>query len=108
LPDTNGKAVKDAADFFAAGGTSDELRALVDAAPEFVPASGPRPAGQSGHLSITPAKWFAEKYPSLPSEFGDAISESIDEKGIVSARDIGEDFLAATLGEKGRPGAPTI
>jgi hypothetical protein len=35
LPDTNGKPVKDGADFFTAGGTADQLRALVDAAPEW-------------------------------------------------------------------------
>ena len=37
LPDRTGKAVKDAADWFAAGGTADELRAIVNTAPEFVP-----------------------------------------------------------------------
>ena len=37
LPDRNGQLVKDAADWFAAGGTTDELRALVNSAPEFTP-----------------------------------------------------------------------
>jgi len=37
LPDTNGKPVKDAADFFAAGGTAEQLRRLVDAAPDWQP-----------------------------------------------------------------------
>ncbi len=35
LPDTNGKPVKDAADFFAAGGTREDLIALVDAVPQW-------------------------------------------------------------------------
>jgi 5S rRNA maturation endonuclease (ribonuclease M5) len=35
LPDLNGKPVKDAADWCAAGGTLDELSALVEAAPDF-------------------------------------------------------------------------
>jgi hypothetical protein len=39
LPDTKGKPVKDAADFFAAGGTAENLIAQVDAAPEWTPAS---------------------------------------------------------------------
>ena len=112
LPDTGGKPVKDAADFFAAGGTAVELRAIVKAAPELgPPAKSAKPASrdkQGGHLSTTPAQWFAEKYPLLPAEFGDAILESTDENGTVSARDIGEDFLAATLGEKGSPDVPTI
>ncbi len=37
LPDREGQHVKDAADWFAAGGTADELRALVNATAEFVP-----------------------------------------------------------------------
>lgn len=38
LPDLNGKPVKDSFDFFAAGGSADELRTIVEAAPEYVPA----------------------------------------------------------------------
>jgi hypothetical protein len=37
LPNGNAIKIKDAHDFFAAGGTADELRDLVDAVPEFVP-----------------------------------------------------------------------
>lgn len=37
LPDRNGQPVKDAADWFAAGGTAAELRTLVNSAPEFMP-----------------------------------------------------------------------
>jgi hypothetical protein len=44
LPDVNSKPVKDSFDFFAAGGSADELRSIVDAAPEFVPATEPQPA----------------------------------------------------------------
>lgn len=43
LPDVNGKPVKDAFDFFAAGGSPDELRTLVKTTPEFVPAAKPSP-----------------------------------------------------------------
>jgi len=103
LPDVNGKPVKDAADFFAAGGTAENLIALVDAAPEWTPTSVPDTTETN-----TPAEWFAEKFPSLPDEHGTAISEETDKAGIVTAKDIGEDFFAATLGDKGSPDAPTV
>ena len=45
LPDKDGKFVKDASDFFAAGGTSEEMRVIVEAAPEFVPLAKPIPTG---------------------------------------------------------------
>lgn len=41
LPDTNGRPVKDAHDFFAAGETAANLIALVDATPEWTPATQP-------------------------------------------------------------------
>jgi 5S rRNA maturation endonuclease (ribonuclease M5) len=37
LPDTNGKAVKDAADFFNAGGDAEKIISLVDRTPEWTP-----------------------------------------------------------------------
>jgi hypothetical protein len=37
LPDVNGTAVKDPADFFSAGGTADQLRELVDNTPDWTP-----------------------------------------------------------------------
>ena len=57
---------------------------------------------------ITPAQWFAEKFSALPDEYGTAISEETDKAGIVTTKDIGEDFFAATLGYKGSPDAPTV
>ncbi len=41
LPDTNGKPVKDAANFFAAGGDTDQIGELVDAAPTWTPTATP-------------------------------------------------------------------
>lgn len=64
--------------------------------------------GRSGHSSITPSQWFRERFPSLATEFGDAILEQTNKNGDVYARDIGEDFLAATLGEKACPEAPSV
>ncbi len=58
--------------------------------------------------AMTPNHWFARKFPRLADEYGDSVLEAADEAGIVSARDIGEDFLAATLGERGSPDAPTV
>jgi hypothetical protein len=44
LPGLNGRPVKDAADFLAAGGTSEQLAQLIDAAPFFAPAPVPNAA----------------------------------------------------------------
>jgi hypothetical protein len=44
LPDMNGKPVKDAFDFFAAGGEAGQIGELVDATPEWTPASVPEMA----------------------------------------------------------------
>lgn len=49
LPDRNGQPVKDAADWFAAGGTAAELRTLVNSAPEFTPT-----AAQATDANATP------------------------------------------------------
>jgi P4 family phage/plasmid primase-like protien len=102
LPDVNGKPVKDAADFFDAGGTAEQVTQLADASPCWTPMQ------TEPIVPLTPSTWFAQKYPSLADEFGEAVLESTDDEGCVSARDIGEDFLAATLGENGSPNAPTI
>lgn len=44
LPDVNGRPVKDAADFFAAGGTAGQLAQPIEAAPFFAPAPVPNTA----------------------------------------------------------------
>jgi P4 family phage/plasmid primase-like protien len=64
--------------------------------------------GNGAAATVTPAKWFNEKFPSLPDQFGDAILEGTNDAGLVCVRDIGEDFFAATLGSDGSPDAPTI
>jgi putative DNA primase/helicase len=64
--------------------------------------------GNTKAATITPAQWFNEKFPSLSEQFGDAVLEGTNNEGLVFARDIGEDFFAATLGSKGSPDAPTI
>ena len=59
-------------------------------------------------VTITPAQWFAVKFPALLEEHGAAILEETDKAGIVVAKDVGEDFFAATLGKNGCPDAPTV
>ena len=43
-PDVDGRAVKDAADYFAAGGTAESLKLIMDTAPEWQPAPRQAPA----------------------------------------------------------------
>jgi P4 family phage/plasmid primase-like protien len=57
---------------------------------------------------MTPRRWFSERFPSLQAEFGDPIHEIENEDGILVVKDIAEDFMAATMGEKGTPTAPTV
>lgn len=100
-PDVGGRAVKDAADYFAAGGTAEALGALMDATPEFSVKAEP--------VAASPAQWFTDKFPALATaELGGAIREEADKDGNLVVKDIGEDFLAATMGAKGSPDAPTV
>lgn len=55
----------------------------------------------------TPAEWFRKKYPALSERYGDAVEE-VDQRGNMVVRDVNEDFLAATLGGEGNPGAPVV
>jgi len=64
--------------------------------------------GNTPVAMVTPAQWFNEKFPTLYDRFGAAILEETNKNGLVSARNIGEDFFAATLGNDGTPSAPTI
>jgi putative DNA primase/helicase len=84
-----------------------KLRSQIGRA-EFVNQLKPTQRGQSAHPPFIPSKWFRERFPSVAGEYGDAVLEKFDRNGILSARDIGEDFLAATLGDKGSPDSPTI
>jgi P4 family phage/plasmid primase-like protien len=132
LPDCGEKAVKDAADWFAAGGIAQELMAIVATATEAGSGtqttaghpghhsgtpSGEKSAtggasqpdsGQPGQPGRTPATWFNEKFPKLADQHGDAVWEKFEKSGIVTVRDLNEDFLAATLGATGTPDAPTV
>jgi P4 family phage/plasmid primase-like protien len=64
--------------------------------------------GQDGRLFLTPSQWFSQKYPALVDAHGNPVREEADKDGVPTVKDIGEDFLAATLGGQGTPEAPTI
>ena len=96
LPDMGARPVKDAADFFAAGGTADALRTLAGDAPEFVPKQ-----------ELMPGTWFKQRFPKLAEKYGEPVLESVSGKRAV-VRDLSEDYMAAVLGADGMPEAPTI
>lgn len=54
------------------------------------------------------AQWFAEKFPQLPGEFGDAVLEEPDKSGRMVVCDLNQSFFAAALGENGSSEAPTV
>jgi 5S rRNA maturation endonuclease (ribonuclease M5) len=65
-------------------------------------------AAKSAQSAGTPAAWFDQKFPALADEYGEAVVEQTNKKGIVLVRVINKDFLGASLGEKGTPDAPTV
>jgi P4 family phage/plasmid primase-like protien len=106
LPDMAGRTVKDAHDFFEAGGTADQLRELAEAAPEFEP-----PAAQSqaepDDAELTPNDWFKKKFPALAEIHGEPVSlKSTNNR--TKASDLNESFMAATLGEHANADTPTV
>ena len=100
LPDTTGKTVKDAHDFFAAGGTADQLRELAEAAPEFAPLA-------NAADGITPNDWFKQKFPGLVETHGEPVSLQ-SKNNRIKASDLNESFMAATLGKLANPNEPTV
>jgi P4 family phage/plasmid primase-like protien len=109
LPDREDHKVKDVSGFLDAGGTIRELQDLVDGAPQCDASTEPEAVlGQDGRLFLTPSQWFSQKYPALVDAHGNPVWEEADKDGVPTVKDIGEDFLAATLGGQGTPEAPTI
>jgi predicted transcriptional regulator len=66
LPDVNRKSVKDAADYFAAGGEAADLDELAQAAPEWTPHSAQEAAKNSTAESCRPLR---AKPPEAPMDF---------------------------------------
>jgi P4 family phage/plasmid primase-like protien len=96
LPNIGASPVKDAADYFAVGGTTDGLLAIVAGVPEYIPTQ-----------ELTPGAWFKQRFPMLADKCGEPVHETLSGKR-ARVRDISEDFMAATLGAMGRPDAPTV
>jgi P4 family phage/plasmid primase-like protien len=105
LPDVNDKPVKDAADYFAAGGTADDLRKLADAAPEFAAQVA---AAANAVAAINPNVWFKNCFPMLAEAHGEPVALKIPQGGRPSVQDLNESFLAATLGQAACPAAPVV
>jgi hypothetical protein len=84
LPDTNGKQVKDAHDFFAAGGTDENLIALVDTAPTWTPQVAPVASSNRADIaseylaSATDAEQTAPQPPAAKS-LGDLRRRTADD-----------------------------
>ena len=72
LPDVNGSPVKDPADFFSAGGTADELTALVAATPDV----GPETQAAIGHPGKISGTSMASKSAATVSVASDAAINS--------------------------------
>src|SRR5207247_1431835 len=85
-------------------GVKHELRSRIAKA-EFA-----RPAenGHEARGSSSPVGWFNKGFPSLSAEHGDAVLIRETRNGSLYVADISEDFVAATLGERGRPDTPTV
>lgn len=96
LPDIETCPVKDAADYFGAGGKADDLRAIVAEASEYVPKA-----------ELTPATWFKQRFPKLAEKYGEPVHQSISGNR-AHVRDISEDFMAATLSSDGMNETPTV
>jgi P4 family phage/plasmid primase-like protien len=100
LPDIAGRPVKDAHDFFEAGGTADQLREIAEAATEFEPLTNPAEG-------ITPNDWFKKGFPALAEIHGEPVSLK-SSNNRTKASDLNESFMAATLGIKANPDEPTV
>jgi putative DNA primase/helicase len=64
--------------------------------------------GGQGRGSLGPVEWFNAKFPSLSAEYGNAVLIQQTKNGSLYVGDISEDFLAATLSEKGTKDSPTV
>lgn len=74
--------------------------------PKIIEFNGP-PEGSSA-ADTTPAIWFANRFPQLVDQFGNAILEGENKRGELVVIDTCEPFLAATLGADAVPEAPTV
>jgi hypothetical protein len=86
LPDANGKPVKDAADFFEAGGTAADFKDICSQAPEWRPAQRP-PQLESGNASASIRGFIVRTLLSKDAPFqqrskiSDAVVTALSEAG---------------------------
>jgi P4 family phage/plasmid primase-like protien len=100
LPDVADYKVKDAHDFFEAGGTADQLREIAEAAKEFEPLT-------NAAEEVTPNDWLKKKFPGLAEIYGEPVSLKSTNKRI-KASNLNESFMAATLSEPANHDEPTV
>lgn len=62
----------------------------------------------SATSDVSPAQWFADRFPALGAEHGWALLEEQNKDGLIVVKDICEPFLAATLGADAVPERPTV
>lgn len=105
LPDVAGVKVKDAADYFAAGGTAEQLRELVRATPEY---GAQVAAAEKAAAGPNPNAWFKQRFPMLTAPHGDPVALRTPMNGRPSVQDLNESFLSAILGQEANPKAPTV
>jgi P4 family phage/plasmid primase-like protien len=108
------------------------MTAAVEAAPATVASGGNKPNGSDlqvagfkawaeGNGVVVPVvlpgmpdAWFDQKFPGLRELYGPAVllgyppKQKDEEESLPIVKDLGEDFLAATMGELGAPEAPTV
>jgi hypothetical protein len=107
-PDVGGRAVKDAADYFAAGGTDNVLTLLMNAAPEWQPApplaqlptTTPTgsPASDAGDIRGTIIGLLTDKELCLPEKrrlIGEAVVQALAQRGRFFFHDDLRDFDSA-------------
>lgn len=100
LPDIAGSPVKDAHDFFAAGGTAEQLRVIEETATEFESLA-------KAVEGTNPNDWFQKKFPTLTDAHGEPVLlKTVD--GTIKVSDLNESFMAATLGKEANADEPAV
>ena len=102
LPDTNGKAVKDAFDFFAAGGDAGQVFDLVDKTPEWTP-------DNSDRLTLrTPDEILAMQFDDSDRILGDRLLASGQSLVVSGQGGIGKSRLLLQMAVACRAGLPFV
>jgi len=106
LPDSNGKTVKDAFDFFAAGGDAGQVFELVDKTPEWTPDTGNDKASRLTFRS--PDELLAMQFDDSDRILGDRLLVSGQSLVIAGAGGIGKSRILLQLAAACRAGLPVF